>query len=241
MLRRTICASTLALAMTLSASALATARLDRPAQDEKATPAAVQLANYHKKRKPPGLAKKKAKHRKQPARHKAAKAYRKGGPPPWAPAHGYRYKHGAVYSKTAYVAPFGIASGTCNKQEIGTALGAVAGGVIAAKVADGDRKKLAILGGVVLGAIVGNVIGKSMDDVDQACVGSALEHAGDGEKVRWTTQNGNTYTVVPQKTVQSATGRYCREYSTVARIAGVDRKLFGTACRLADGTWQLVN
>ena len=184
---------------------------------------------------------KKAKQGKQPGKYGATKAYRKGGPPPWAPAHGYRYRHGHLYSKTAYVAPFGIASGRCNKQEIGTALGAVAGGVIAAKVADGDRKKLAILGGVVLGAIVGNVIGKSMDDVDQACVGSALEHAGDGEKVRWTTKSGNTYTVVPQKTVQGDSGRYCREYTTLSQVAGVDRKLYGTACRLADGTWQLVN
>ena len=37
-----------------------------------------------------------------------------GGPPPWAPAHGYRRKHGQ--GPQSYAAPFGIGTGGCNKQ-----------------------------------------------------------------------------------------------------------------------------
>ncbi len=36
-----------------------------------------------------------------------------GGPPPWAPAHGYWDKHGG---STAYAPPFGIGLGNCNRE-----------------------------------------------------------------------------------------------------------------------------
>ncbi len=52
-----------------------------------------------------------------------------GGPPPWAPAHGYRRKMG-----TAYASPYGIGLGRCNRKEISGVLGGVAGGSIGSRI-----------------------------------------------------------------------------------------------------------
>jgi surface antigen len=71
-------------------------------------------------------------------------------------------------------------------------------------------------------------------------MGHALEYAGDGEPVRWQDPNGNNYQVVPSGTYQSA-GRYCRHYTTSVVIDGNMENLAGTACRRADGNWDIVS
>ncbi len=226
----------LALALALSSVPAAAGPLIAAAR-----PATTPFLLAQGKKVPPGLAKKGGPPGQARKKGLGGGGYGKGGPPPWAPAHGYRYKTGDVYSVDSYVTPFGIDLGRCNRTEIGIAIGAVTGGVIAAKVADGDKQILAILGGVVLGAIVGGLIGKSMDDIDQACVGAALEHGRDGERVRWTSADGTRYAVIPRKTARSDDGRNCREYTTKSVIDGKRKSDFGTACRRSDGTWQLTN
>ena len=44
--------------------------------------------------------------------------HKRGGPPPWAPAHGYRRKHG----NAGYALPFGIANGTHDPAPSGTSI-----------------------------------------------------------------------------------------------------------------------
>ena len=63
---------------------------------------------YKKEKKP-----KKAKKQK----HRGKYLRFSGGPPPWAPAHGYRRKRGGGYysGRAAYAVPFGIDRGTCNR------------------------------------------------------------------------------------------------------------------------------
>src|SRR5262245_19678232 len=160
-------------------------------------------------------------------------------PPPWAPAWGYRAKHGnkgkgkkhgteTVVEQEAYAIPYGIDLGRSNRTEIGAALGAATGAVVGSQVVDKDDKAVGIIGGLIVGGVIGGLIGHAMDSTDEACMGHALEYAGDGEPVRWQDPNGNNYQVVPNGTYQSA-GRYCRSYTTSVVIDGNMESLAGKA------------
>jgi surface antigen len=78
-----------------------------------------------------------------------------------------------------------------------------------------------------------------MDRVDQACIGQALEQAPAGQSVAWTNPDGGQYRVTPVRTYEAGDGRYCREYQTSAIIGGRKEKVYGTACRQPDGSWQV--
>ena len=165
-------------------------------------------------------------------------------PPPWAPAHGWRAKHKHKH-KEKYVeyrpVPFDIGLGRCNRDLLGAVLGGVAGGAIGASVTHGDNRTAGIVGGTIIGAIIGGVIGGHMDRVDQNCIGQALEHAEDGQQVRWRNPNGYDYEVEPRRTYTGANGQYCREYTTTAVVNGRAERVYGTACRDAAGSWRLVS
>lgn len=196
----------------------------------------VQISKNNAQVKAPGL---KLKFR---SRQKGAKVKFNGadGPPPWAPAHGYRGKFGGA--PEAYAPPFDIGLGDCNQTLLGALLGGAAGAAIGAQIGNGDGRTAAIIGGTVLGAVVGGSIGRSMDRLDQSCVGQALEHAPDGQSIAWNAQDdGSRYQVTPVSTYQDGGGRYCREYQTTAVVDGRSQQIYGNACRQPDGTWQLVD
>jgi hypothetical protein len=46
---------------------------------------------------------------------------------------------------------------------------------------------------------------------------------------------------VPLRNFQDASGRYCREYQRTADIGGVQQQIYGTACMMPDGSWQIVS
>ena len=133
-------------------------------------------------------------------------------PPNHAPAHGYyknshdddhdrRYyketRHYKGKSGVAYVHDYGIASGRCNRDEIGAVIGGVTGAVIGGQVAGrGDRVVGMVVGGV-LGAVLGHAIGDSMDDRDRACMGHALELGRPGIPVEWS-HDGHRYHFTPR-------------------------------------------
>jgi surface antigen len=177
-------------------------------------------------------------------------------PPPWAPAYGYRAKHDDEHKEKykhkrkrdndddqyarAYVPPFDIGLGRCNRDVLGGLIGGASGGAIGSTIGKGDGRTAAIIGGAIIGIIVGGSIGRSMDAVDQNCVGQALEHAPDGSTIVWQNpQGGAQYQVVPTRTVQASDGRYCREYTTTAVVAGNTQRVYGRACRQPDGSWQI--
>jgi len=119
-----------------------------------------------------------------------------GGPPPWAPAHGYRHKYAT--GPAGYLPPFGIGLGNCNRELLGGLLGAAAGGFAGSRIGDGKGQLAAVAGGALLGFLVGGSIGRTMDTVDQNCVGQALEHAGDGQTIVWNNpEKGGQYQVTP--------------------------------------------
>ena len=165
-----------------------------------------------------------------------------GGPPPWAPAHGYRSQHRGGGVQAVYVAPYGIDGGHCNRKEVGLIVGGITGGLIGAKITSKKDRAAGIIGGAILGAIVGSSIGKSMDKADHHCVGQALEHAPDSRAITWSNPDrGAEYRVTPTQTYQTSTGGYCREYQTISTVNGRPQETYGTACRQPDGAWKLVN
>jgi surface antigen len=163
-----------------------------------------------------------------------------GGPPPWAPAHGYRRKHEHETGRVAYTAPYGIATGICDRTLVGAAIGGAAGGLIASEVSHGRNRPAAIAGGALLGILLGGSIGNAMDQLDERCVGQVLEHAGSDQTVTWRNpDSGASYEVTPTRTWEEE-GRYCREYTTTVLIGGKPQQAYGTACRQPDGSWERV-
>ncbi len=164
-------------------------------------------------------------------------------PPPWAPAWGYRAKHKGKNKnrvQQAYVPPYEIGLGRCNRDLIGGLLGGAAGGLLGSQIGKGKGQLAAVAAGALLGFLVGNNIGRSMDAADQNCLTQSLEHAEDGQKIVWNNpDNGARYQITPTKTTQVAEGRYCREYTSTATIGGKTETTYGRACRQPDGAWEI--
>lgn len=122
-------------------------------------------------------------------------------PPPHAPAHGYykdkKPKHFKGKSGVIYIHDYGIASGRCNRDEIGAVIGGVTGAVIGSQVAGRDDRVVGMVVGGVLGAVIGHAIGDSMDERDRACMGHALEVGRTGVPVVWTS-GGHRYHFTPR-------------------------------------------
>lgn len=172
-------------------------------------------------------------------------------PPPWAPAHGYyknkhknkhKQKRGSDYQyhDSEISQPIFVSEGHCNREEIGQALGAVLGGVVGARVTEGDNRPIGVIAGAIIGYIVGGSIGRSMDERDRACVGQALEYAEDDETISWRNPDQQTlYRVTPTRTYE-AEDNYCREYTREAVIGDRKQIVVGEACRQPDGQWKII-
>lgn len=170
---------------------------------------------------------------------------REGGPPPWAPAHGYRGKQGKGrgHDDEVYVTisrEIGIPQGTCRREVIGSIVGGVIGGVIGARVGEhNDNEALGTVAGTVIGILVGREVGRSMDQADQQCTGQALERAAEGQTISWRNdQTGVRFQVTPTRTYRLGE-RHCRDYITRAEKGAASTELKGSACRNPDGSWSL--
>ncbi len=167
-----------------------------------------------------------------------------GGPPPWAPAHGYRrkFRGSSLYvDRGTYDTPYGINLGSCNRDVVGAGIGGVAGGALGSRIGKGDGKLAATIVGTVAGAFIGGYIGRSMDKADETCMGQALEHSPTGGRVSWTNSNtGARYEITPKRTFQRDDGRYCREYTAGASLSRGGNTDTGVACRRSDGIWDIL-
>jgi len=170
------------------------------------------------------------------ARHKA----RGGGPPPWAPAHGYRRAHAHYREYNLPAPPINMSTGRCNREVMGQILGGAAGGAIGSQIGDGTGRLIAVAAGTVIGMIAGREIGRSMDRADELCVDQALEHANTGETIHWQ-HDDRRYAVTPRNTYEKPNGQYCREYTTTTSMNDREQSVSGTACRQEDGSWRIVD
>ena len=134
-------------------------------------------------------------------------------------------------------------SGCANvtNEGVGTVTGGVVGGLLGSQFGGGAGKVAAAAGGALIGAFLGGRIGQYMDKQDKIEMQRALETAPVGQSVRWTNpDNGNQYSVKPMRTYYT-NEQPCREYLTNATIGGKVEKIYGKACRQADGSWKIAN
>ena len=129
-----------------------------------------------------------------------------------------------------------------SKQDMGVVTGGIAGGLLGSTIGKGTGQVVAIAAGTIAGAVIGGAIGKNMDDTDRLKMNQALESNPVGKPAYWTNpKTGANYRVVPTKNVRVGNNEYCREYRSVADIAGKKQQIYGTACRQPDGSWKAVN
>lgn len=130
------------------------------------------------------------------------------------------------------------------KTDAGLATGAVVGAIAGSTVGDGRGKTLATLGGSLLGAYVGTQIGQQLQksDVDEAnkITQQALEFNRINQRADWVNPDTrNQGTVTPTRTIKTADGTFCREFTQTVTIGGTEQQAFGEACRAPDGTWRI--
>jgi surface antigen len=161
-------------------------------------------------------------------------------PPPWAPAHGWRKKNDpnyVGYTGKKWEKDYGVIEGHCNTQQIGAVLGGAVGGVIGSRVGEKENRPVAIVVGTVLGAVIGAKIGKQIDESDRACMGHALELAGENKTVVWTNQaTGVSYRLTPTRNVGDRR-QPCREFTTLVKDGRRQDTVQGVACRRGQGEW----
>lgn len=133
-----------------------------------------------------------------------------------------------------------------NRQQSGTMMGALAGGLAASQFGKGEGMILAATAGALIGAYAGNQIGKKLDERDKLLAAKtaqvALETKPSGTSSEWRNpDSGHRGVVIPTKTYKQEDGRYCREFTQEVVIGDKVQKAYGTACRQPDGQWEIVS
>ena len=161
-------------------------------------------------------------------------------PPPWAKAHGWRKKNDPSYvgyTGKKWDQDYGVVDGRCDTDKVGAVLGGVVGGVVGSKVGSPENRPVAIVVGTVLGAVIGAKVGRALDEADRACMGHALELAGEKKTVVWTNaKTGVHYELTPTRNLGDAK-KPCREFTTKISRGGTSDRVTGTACRRGAGDW----
>lgn len=130
-------------------------------------------------------------------------------------------------------------------QAVGGVLGGVFGAVLGSKVGGGTGKSVGVAMGATLGSMWGQDIAKGMSDIDKVfherTTTDTLEYGKPGEEVTWSNpDSGNSGTVSAGETFKNDAGEECRTFESTVEVEGEDRTSEGTACRMDDGTWQVV-
>jgi surface antigen len=164
-------------------------------------------------------------------------------PPAHAPAHGWRKKHDPYYvgyTGTQWERDYDVASGHCNREEIGAVLGGVAGGVVGSKVASADNRVVGIIIGAAAGALIGAKIGRELDAGDRGCFGHSLEIVRPGDRVTWDNRStGVRYTLVPGEGRREGSST-CRDFVLEASARSGQSKRSGRACQQSPGVWKVM-
>jgi len=138
-----------------------------------------------------------------------------------------------------------VALAACEtRQDTGTLVGAVAGGIIGNQFGKGGGRVAATLAGAVVGGVVGNEIGRSLDARDRELAREAeydaWENGEPNQPRRWRNPDNNRYgEVIPDRRYRRG-AQDCRDFEHRVYIDGRPRTMRGTACRNPDGTWSQV-
>ncbi|GJL82188.1 MAG: hypothetical protein DHS20C01_18220 [marine bacterium B5-7] len=133
-----------------------------------------------------------------------------------------------------------------NKETAGTGIGAVAGALLGYGLGKGHSdKEAAVVIGAILGGAAGNRLGARLNEADRIMAGNtlgdALENDPVGNARQWQNPDtGHAGSAVPTRTFYNNDGTPCREFTTTVNIGGQQENAHGTACRVADGSWKIV-
>src|SRR6188472_1988200 len=125
------------------------------------------------------------------------------------------------------------------KENTGTMLGAITGGLIGSQFGGGTAERItAGIAGAAIGGILGNRIGAAMDDEDKqrayAAQMDALETGRSGAPVAWENpDSGRRGSIIPGPAYDRR-GTKCREYTHTIYIDGRPQVARGAACRNPD-------
>jgi surface antigen len=147
----------------------------------------------------------------------------------------------------ALVVAVGLALAGCEQAQqrpgatAGAVLGGIGGAVAGAQIGGGTGRLIATAAGGLLGAWLGSEIGARLDERDQMLAEEATYGALEQEQAStWENpDSGYSGTVTPVRTYDRD-GRVCREFEHVVHIEGRREVAHGTACRDADGRWEIV-
>ncbi|MFQ3199035.1 MAG: surface antigen [Paraglaciecola sp.] len=136
-----------------------------------------------------------------------------------------------------------LLSGCANNQganeSSGMIIGGILGGVLGHQVGGGHGQTAATIIGSLIGTTIGGNVGRSMDQNDRLKVAHSLETVRTGVETSWRNPDtGYQYRVVPTRTYEQ-NALPCREYQMDASIGNKQEKIYGTACRQADGSWKV--
>ena len=131
------------------------------------------------------------------------------------------------------------------KQSWGTLGGAGLGALVGSQIGGGKGQLAAVAIGTLAGAWAGSEIGKSLDKADklyeQRNTQSSLEYSKIAQTSTWRNpDSGNSGTITPTRTYQTADGKHCRDFETTIYVDGNDETAIGRACRQPDGTWTII-
>jgi len=134
--------------------------------------------------------------------------------------------------------------GGMTRQESGTLIGAVSGGIIGNQFGSGKGKAVATVVGIIAGGIIGSEIGRSLDEEERRMAMeaeySALEYGPDDQPTRWRSPKRNRYGSITPGRRFTYRDQTCREYAHTIYIDGRPETMRGRACRQSDGTWKQV-
>jgi surface antigen len=71
---------------------------------------------------------------------------------------------------------------------------------------------------------------------------NSMEYAKTNQTTVWQNPDtGSAGDITPVFTYQNDQSEYCREYQQTVTIGGEQQQVYGTACRMPDGTWEVVS
>lgn len=124
-----------------------------------------------------------------------------------------------------------------NKAQKG-AIGGAAGGALIGQMIGHNTE--ATLIGTAVGTMLGYIVGNEMDKYDKEQINHVYERGISNQRSSWINPDtGNQYAVTPQPAFQTPSNQICRKAEIEAVIDGKKQTTYSTACRDANGQWQL--
>ena len=119
------------------------------------------------------------------------------------------------------------------------AVGGAAAGALIGQMIGHDTE--ATLLGAAIGTVLGYIVGNEMDKYDRQQLNHVYERGVSGSSTTWINpDSGNRYSVTPEPAYTSQqTDQPCRKAEIKAIIDGKEETTYTTACRDANGQWQL--